>query len=126
MSKVEENIERKRAMNNNLRNALIGFGVAVAAGAAIVFFSNDNVQEATKASYNRMRAKHFVRNNLNGSERAIRAIDHMDNEEINDLLKTADRMNDLKHQFTDYGSQFKDTATDIKDNIVDYAKHLVN
>ncbi|MDO5457494.1 MAG: hypothetical protein Q4F26_04030 [Atopococcus tabaci] len=113
-------------MNNNLKNALIGLGIAAASGAAIMFFLNDNVQEATKASYNRMRAKYFVRNYLNGSERALKAIDHMDNEEINDLLETADRMSDLKHQFTDYGDQFKDTAVDIKDNIVDYAKNLVN
>lgn len=112
-------------MNNNLRNALIGLGIAAAAGAAIVFFLNDDVQESTKAGYNRMRAKHFVRHNLNGSERAIRAIENMDNEEINDLLQTADRVNELRHQFTDYGSQFKDTALDIKENIVDYAKDLV-
>ena len=79
-----------------------------------------------KQAYNRMRAKYFVRNYLNGSERALKAIDHMDNEEINDLLENRRSHEDLKHQFTDYGDQFKDTAVDIKDNIVDYAKNLVN
>lgn len=113
-------------MNNNVRNILIGVGAAVAAGAALLFLFNEDVQDNTKAAYNRRRAKHFVRNNLNGSDRAIQAIDHMNNDQINDLLDTADRVNDLKHQFSDCGSQIKETAVDFKDNVVEYARNLVN
>lgn len=113
-------------MDNNLKNALIGLGIAVATGAAIYFLTDEDFQEGAKATVNRRRAKRFVRNTLGGSDRALNAIDAMDDEDINNLLDTADRVEDIQDQLGDFGYDVKDRAVDIKDQVFNYAKDLIN
>lgn len=112
--------------NNKIRNILLGAGAAVAVTAIVAYLASDEVQEKTDATFNRLRAKHFVRNSLNGNDKAIQAIDNMDDEDINSLLETADKFDNLKSQFSSYGDRASDKAQLAMHDVKDRTKEMLN
>lgn len=115
-------------MDKTLRNVLIGLGVAAAVGVVVYIALDEDVQEKTEALVNRMRAKAYVQKNLDGNDTAMKAIDKMSDEDINNLLETVDRLDDINSKITgtasNLASDVKDKAVDFKDNVVDYAQDI--
>lgn len=114
-------------MDERLKKLLMGLGIVAGIGAIAYVLSDDMVQEKTEATINRLRAKHFVREHLNGSEKAMQAIDRLDDEGINDLLKTADRFNDMKSSLSGGSdNKYLEAASTFKDQITDKTQDFLN
>lgn len=111
-------------MNERLRNTLIGLGVGVAVGAVVFFLTDEELQEQTRGGVNRLRAKRFVKHHLNGSDRALTVVDNMDTHEINKLLDTVDRFEELQESFSGYRHDTKEAAMKVKDQVVDYVQNV--
>lgn len=103
-------------MDKKIQNVLLGAGAAIAITAITVYLASDEVQEKTNATVNRMRAKQFVRRNLNGNEKATQAIDNMSDSDINSLLETVDKYESIKDEFAQYGDKISDKAKDVYEN----------
>ncbi len=114
-------------MDDRMKKILMGFGIAAGIGAVAYVLSNDMVQEKVEAMYNRMRAKHFVKEHLNGNEKALEAIDRLDDEGINDILETVDRFNNMRNKLSSGGSDNKylEAASDFKDQLTDKTKKML-
>ena len=111
-------------MNNKTRNIILGLGTAVAVGAVTYLISSDAAQDRLEALINRQKAKHFVKDTLKGNKKAMSVIDNLSDDEISNLLKTVDKVDDLQSKMGDYSDQIKDVTSDIKDMFVDKTKML--
>lgn len=102
MSKFEEN-----------KGIILGVGAAVAVGLGVFAYAltSEDAQEKSKALVNRQRAKHLVRQKLNGNNKVLKAIDKLDDSSVNNLLSTLDSASDLESQLED---KFNDATKFIK------------
>lgn len=90
-------------LDNKTKGILLGVGVAALLGVGVVavFASSEEARKKSKAVVNRQRAKQIVNNKLNGSKKAKKMVDKMSDDEINNLLSTADKASNLENQFSD-------------------------
>jgi hypothetical protein len=110
-----------------LKRMLMGLGIVAGIGAIAYVLSDDTVQEKTEATINRLRAKHFVREHLSGNDKALQAIDRLDDEGVNDLLHTVDRFNDMKNKLSGGSdNKYLEAASTFKDQITDKTQNLLN
>ncbi|MCQ9210350.1 hypothetical protein [Granulicatella seriolae] len=102
----------------NKKVVWLGIGIAVAAAsAALLLASNDETQEKITAFINKQKVKSYVRDNLNGNEKAMKMIDNMNDGDINKFMSLLAKTSDLKDNFLD-------NVESAKDFLVEKKKHL--
>lgn len=99
-------------IDDTTRNILIGVGTAVAVGALAFLFTSEEAQTKTKAVVNRQKAKYYVKDKLNGNEKATQVVKNLSDEEVNTLLGTVDKVKDLEDKLSDVTSDFKNFVSD--------------
>ena len=105
-------------MKNSTKALLIGFGTVFAVGAIIVSSSN-MAMEKIESKINRKRARYFVKEKLQGNEKAMSVVDDLSDMEVANLLSVVDKVSDLRGSVSSYGEHFKDTTNDFRDAIMD-------
>ncbi len=107
----------------HIATILLGSAVTVAGLAAFVYL-NDSAREKVEGMINREKAKSFVKHTLNGSEALVSAVDHLDDTEINTLMKFAGQAGNLKDKTGDAFSEIIDRAkkvtSDATSKVTDY------
>lgn len=107
----------------HIATVLLGSAVTVAGLAAFVYL-NDSAREKVEGMINREKAKSFVKHTLNGSEALVSAVDHLDDTEINTLMKFAGQAGNLKDKTGDAFSEIIDRAkkvtSDASSKVADY------
>lgn len=119
-------------MKKSTRNLLIGLSATVAIG-AVILSSSDKTMDKIEAIINRQKAKSFVKDKLNGNEKALNVVEKLSDEEVVNLLNVVDKVSDLKGQvgtYTDHlkdaTNEFKEMFMDKKENVTDKAENLVD
>lgn len=105
-------------MKNSTKALLIGFGTVFAVGAIIVSSSN-MAMEKIESKINRKRARYFVKEKLQGNEKAMSVVDDLSDMEVANLLSVVDKVSDLRGSVSSYGEHFKDTTNDFRGAIMD-------
>ncbi|MRI81658.1 hypothetical protein GIY11_06465 [Aerococcaceae bacterium DSM 109653] len=95
-----------------IATVLLGSAVTVAGLAAFVYL-NDSAREKVEGMINREKAKSFVKNTLHGSDALVSAVDHLDDAEINTLMKFANQAGNLKDKTGDAFGEILDRAKKI-------------
>lgn len=118
-------------MKKSTRNLLIGLSATVAIG-AVILSSSDKTMDKIEAIINRQKAKSFVKDKLNGNEKALNVVEKLSDEEVVNLLNVVDKVSDLKGQvgtYTDHlkdaTNEFKEMFMDKKENVTDKAENFV-
>lgn len=94
-------------MKNSKKALLIGLGAtaAIAAIAAALAYEEEAVDKI--GSYlNRQRMKNFVKDHLKGSQKFLKAIEDLTDDEIDGFLRVVDRAGDWKESAMDLFSDF--------------------
>ncbi|CZR06936.1 hypothetical protein [Trichococcus ilyis] len=107
-------------MKNSRKALLVGLGAtaAIAAIAAALAYEEEAVDKIS--SYlNRQRMKNFVKDHLKGSQKLLRTIDDLTDDEIDGFLRVVDRAGDWKETALDLFSDLKEKAGDVKDSVGD-------
>lgn len=97
---------------SSIATILLGSAVTVAGLAAFVYL-NDSAREKVEGMINREKAKSFVKHRLNGSDALVSAVDHLDDAEINTLMKFANQAGNLKDKTGDAFSEIVDRAKKV-------------
>ncbi|PRY82549.1 hypothetical protein CLV38_1108 [Alkalibacterium olivapovliticus] len=101
-----------KKVDDTQKSILIGVGVAFLVGIATFLFSTETAQTKTKATVNRHKAKHYVKDKFNNSSSAKSLVDKLSDDEVNKLLGTVDKVSDLEGKLSDMTSDFKDYMQD--------------
>ncbi|WP_423188565.1 hypothetical protein ACO1PF_08155 [Alkalibacterium sp. f15] len=101
-------------LDDNQKNILIGVGVAFLVGLFTFFFTSDSAKTKTKSVFNRYRAKYYVGNKFHGNKKAKNLVNKLSDDEVNTLLGTVDKVNDLENKFSHMTDDLKDFMHDKK------------
>lgn len=109
-----------KKMKNSKKALLVGLGAtaAIVAIAAAMAFEEDAVDKI--GSYlNRQRMKGFVRDHLKGSQKILKAIEDLSDDEVDAFLRVVDKTGDWKDSTLDLLSDLKDKASGYKESVED-------
>lgn len=101
-------------LDDNQKNILIGVGVAFLVAIVTFIFTSDSGKTKTKSVVNRQKAKHYVGNKFHGNKKAKNVVNKLSDDEVNTLLGTVDKVNDLEGKFFEMTEDFKDFMHDKK------------
>lgn len=101
-------------LDDNQKNILIGVGVAFLLGLITLLFTSDSAKTKTKSAVNRHKAKYYVGNKFHGNKKAKNVVNKLSDDEVNTLLGTVDKVNDLEGKFSDMTEDLKDFMHDKK------------
>ncbi|MDN6195512.1 MAG: hypothetical protein ACTHVM_07610 [Alkalibacterium gilvum] len=107
-------MDENKQLDDNQKNILIGVGVAFIFGLLTLLFTSDKAKTKTKSVVNRQKAKHYVGSKFNGNKKARNVVDNLSDDEINNLLGTADKVKDLESKFSNMTDDLKDYVQDKK------------
>jgi hypothetical protein len=105
-------------MKKSTRNLLIGLSATVAIG-AVILSSSDKTMAKIESIINRQKAKSFVKDKLNGNEKALNVVEKLSDEEVVNLLNVVDKVSDLKGQVGTYTDHLKDATNEFKEMFMD-------
>lgn len=100
-------------MDDTQKSILIGVAVAFLLGIVTFLFASDEAKNKTKATVNRQKAKYYISDKFNNKS-AKSLVDKLSDDEINKLLGTTDKVNDLEDRFSDMTADLKDFMQDKK------------
>ena len=119
-------------MKKSTRNLLIGLSATVEIG-EVILSSYNKTMDKKEEIINRQKAKSFVKDKLNGNEKALNVVEKLSDEEVVNLLNVVDKVSDLKGQvgtYTDHlkdaTNEFKEMFMDKKENVADKADNFVD
>lgn len=110
---------------NNVGRFLLGTAVVVA-GLSLYIYFDENARATVEGIVNREKAKAFIKHNVKGSERLLKAIDKLSDNEINTVMKLIDETEKVTDKAEDAFNQFADKAKDVTSNVVERAVDLGN
>ena len=104
-------------MKNSRKALLVGLGATAAIAAALAY--EEEAVDKIGSYLNRQRMKNFVKDHLKGSQKLLRAIEDLTDDEIDGFLRVVDRAGDWRESAMDLFSDLKEKAGDVKDNVGD-------
>lgn len=103
----------------------IGLGVTAAAGLVTAIVVSDKVINKVQALSNRHKVKSFVNDKFHGNETLLDIVDHLDDHDIESLLKVSAKVKAGKDSVASYGDTIKDSSEALRDKLYDLADHLM-
>lgn len=105
---------------NMVGRILLGSALAVAGLSLYVYF-DENTRSKVESYINREKAKYFIRQNLNGSEKLLSAVDTLSDQELTSLMKLLDNTQDFVSKASDNVTstvnRVKELGEDVKGKI---------
>ncbi|MGO2696858.1 MAG: hypothetical protein ACTIJA_08265 [Bavariicoccus seileri] len=100
-------VDKKKAL-------IIGLGATLIIGAAAAIIASDEEKrESVSAFINRQKVKCFVKDKLNGNEKALNAVDELSDADVNRLVAIVEKTGDWKENFLEAFSEVKDKTKDV-------------
>ncbi|MFD0897542.1 hypothetical protein [Loigolactobacillus binensis] len=99
---------------------LLGIGVTATVAAAGAYLAADALMDKLQSYKNRNRIKTYVKDNLNGSQRVLDFVDHLDDEDITRLLQAADKFGDVRQRVGQYSDDIQGKAHELRDLLTSY------
>ncbi|RLK62765.1 hypothetical protein D3H64_08205 [Atopobacter sp. AH10] len=102
----------------------IGSSVIIGVLAALIA-ADEEKRESVAAYINRKKVKFFVREKLNGNEKAMAIVDRLSDEDIQRLMNLLENSKDWKESFLAHLDQVKDNVDQVKDKAMRLARKSV-
>ena len=97
----------------------VGFSVAAIAGIATTVIVTDQVVKKVLQLSNRRKVKNFVKVKLKGNEKLLDLVDHLDDDDISNLIKTGEKIGKSYDRVTHYGENVKENTVQAKEKLTD-------
>lgn len=98
----------------------VGLSIAAVAGIATTVIISDKVVKKILQLSNRRKVKNFVKVKLKGNETLLDIVDHLDDEEIEGLIRTGKKIGKSYERAAQYGENIKENTTQAKDKLTDF------
>ncbi|WP_025730163.1 hypothetical protein [Atopobacter phocae] len=94
----------------------VSLGAATVIGVAAYFIANDEESRESIASFiNRQKVKFFVREKLNGNNKAMELVDKLSDDDINRLMKVLETSKDWKESIVNTLDDVKNKSIGVKE-----------
>lgn len=102
----------------------VGLSIAAVAGIATTVIVSDQVVKKILQLSNRRKVKNFVKIKLKGNDKLLDLVDHLDDEEISNLIQTGKKISESYDRVLHYGENAKESTAQAKDKLTDFVTSI--
>lgn len=102
----------------------VGLSIAAVAGVATTVIISDKVIKKVLQLSNRKKVKNFVKVKLKGNEKLLNVVDHLNDEEIEHLIRTGEKIGKGYERFANYSGNVKETTGHTKDKVSEFVESI--